>query len=417
MYFCRDRDKKGTKGEVVSVIPDEVRSRRATIKMPKTDKKPNVKPSSSLHEMRLGKLKSLEEDEEKEEPDTGKKEEEPGRLNVTTSQSYPNFKSEHAITPIHKEQKQDQESMPTPENRKEIMIEKNTASSNISPKPVKQVSVPPDFQLPPVADMDLPLPPPPLDMPPCEPLKQPDSMSKTTSPHASATFVPMAKEKPPASSFATQPQWSDRPPLTRPMSVADIELPPPPSLVPMKRANTLSDIKLPPPIDFQIPQTTGESMPMMDMDLPPLLTIDATLPAQDPTGINNTCIPLPPPPDSLEMPQLADLSSLPSIPMNVEPIESQVVVSPPKPDALNQDLQNKIEWSNAELEHLKGMLPPLDPVDHIPSAIDQLKFVLTNDQAQSSDTSQYSLLPELKKTWLSEKNGIEQLRHFLNVYQ
>ena len=377
-----------------------MRTRRATIKMNRSGKKETVKPSASAHEMSFSGLKSLSEDAEDElEVDIEQK-----PTSVSTSQSNPEFQVNTTNSPSI-----DTHATATDYNVKESNLQDDTSivttqNSALLQNPSAMSFVPP----PPLEGSDF------VELPPSPP----------------STLVPLKKKDETIDHHRTKKS------LPRPMSVADIVLPPPPSLVPLKQSNTLSDTGLPPSLNFKIPSQEEK------VDLPVSSTNErrgnTQMPLHQHDLGNIACTDLPPPieiasqqfniagielPSPINDPVATDVElSTSKSDVNSPPPLSTTESSLPLPPSLElppQLLQTSItpetQHSIVDIQLLKRNIPPLTSIDHIPSAIDQLRFLLGNDVQLPPSRMTSTALPEMDMTWLSKRTGIEQLRHFLAI--
>ena len=414
------------------------------MKMPsKPNKRGSVKPSASAHEMTFSGLKSFDEEEEEQEQqiDIGKTLKHPV---VTNSQSFPEFKTQQVTrTSVDTGSTQDEKQQTGPynptttvptHNEPSVVNQETSCASEVVP-----LDLPPPLTTPPVAikdsaSADLPSP---LTTPPV-PLR--DSSIANVDLPPPPTLVPLH-----TSPLHTSP----RKPLTRPLSVADIELPPPLSFVPMKRANTMSQMELPPLLKLELPPPMNDIPPPMNdipppmNDIPPLMKgnftevpapkhqtslVDIHLPPpiEDYTGnilqSNVTDLQLPPPMvlnDTSKVPVTGEtltgsdlMSCGANDPFILPPLLNDLppsIAPLPVLHAITEGISSTVPISVL----MKQRVPSLSSLNHIPSAIDQLRYILANDNHQLPPNMRQNVVDSSTAFTSSEKTGIEQLRQIL----
>ena len=373
-----------------------MKTRRATIKMNRSERKRGtVVPSSSAQDMSLSALKSLEEEQENEDETDNIP-----LKNVTASQSYPEFKSHqtntatastgnhNTVTPCNEQEKKTIQAY-SPIKRSLSQTQNNTASC---PSVTQSI-----------ADMELP---PPLDT-------SPVSLRPSDSSLPPAVIPPKTKRL--DSDARSRPQLPKRSPKKQ-VSVEDIVLPPPPSLVPIKRPSISKGQP------HNIPHTPIQPLPDSMVDLPPPINGEdiKRTPFESKTSVADL---LPPPITETALTNveldIAANTELPP-PLDWSSLSPQALICPEEPHPMVDVMPatGNDRLATVDVQFLMDKMPPLDPsIDNIPSAIDQLRYILLKDDGrQFSDiysTKEYALLPEISKPWLSEETGIEQLRSFL----
>ncbi len=388
--------------------------------------------------MSLSSLKSLEEEEDEAEG---------GKTKVTTSQSYPEFQTNNTLVSDPSTNNASTVTSQTIQENKTVRAP-SPMNSSMLPKQSMRSSPPlPTSIIQSIADI-----PPPLDV------QTTDNTDTKTSSLLPQKLSPLNEETKELDSVqTTQPREIKKSPRKQ-VSVEDIVLPPPPSLVPIvKRSNTISDgciphvwpipsalADLPPPMDGNYifrnspAQFKTKAARSNSTSAPSLQTTRTEKQLQLQKNISNIELPPPftmdlslPPTMDLSLPPTMDLSSLPPTGIDLAsfppPPSSVDLSSHPPPPIVSPETaaalviqEKKNNMSTIDMQVLLNKIPPLDPaLDNLPSALDQLRYILTNDDNRQSttiySTKEYALLPEINKPWLSEETGIEQLRSFLQT--